>query len=129
LRSLSAVPVTSASAAVTARCTGWSGSTYPFGSIPAWQAKQMKPACLPEQLLWIGPGLSPLRNNAAAAASFDGTCGPHSRSAALLPAAASIFSAVATWRGSALWDEQASASSASPKPYLSPAPLSTSGSA
>jgi hypothetical protein len=36
---------------------------------------------------------------------------------------------VSTWTGSALWDAQARASSASPKPKWSAAPVSTSGSA
>ena len=51
-----------------------------------------------------------------AASRSAGTCVPHSRSASLRPAAASMRVAVSTWRGSPLCDAHASASSASPKP-------------
>ena len=71
----------------------------------------MKPACLPEQLLWSWPGAMPARTSASAAPWKEGTCVPHSRSASPRPALASIAAAVSTWRGSPLWEEQASASS------------------
>ena len=93
------------------------------------QATHRKPACLPEQLLWIAPAVPPARASACAEGWWIGQCAPHSSAAASSPARASMRVAVATWPGSPECEAQASASSSGPRPKRSAAPLSTSGSA
>src|SRR6516164_5097968 len=100
-----------------------------MGSIPSAQARQTKPACLPEQLLWSALGVSPERANARDASALSGQWAPHSSALSLRPAFVSIARAVATCSLSPEWEAQASAISFGLNASRSAAPLSISGSA
>jgi len=89
----------------------------------------MKPACLPEQLLWSAVGDWPAAAKARAALALLGQCVPHSRHVTSRPAFSSMPAATCVWIGSPVWEAQARASSASFSPNRSAPPLASSGSA
>ena len=85
----SSAPHISSKAARTARCTGWSISTY-SGPPPSRRFSVRKPACLPEQLLcsWHG-GAALVAQPVRARRASSGTCGPQRRSGSPRPRSAS----------------------------------------
>src|SRR5947207_3730314 len=93
------------------------------------QARQTKPECLPEQLLFSAVGRSPRAASSRDQVSRYGQCAPHSSTPPSTPALASMPAAVRTCTASPLCEAQASASSASVSCSRSAASLSTSGNA
>ena len=99
----------SSKAVRTARCTGWSTSTY-SAPPPSRRFSVRKPACLPEQLLcsWLGRRSSARRRCRSGASS--GTCGPQRRSGSPRPSSASQAATRVTCIAAPVCEAQASAS-------------------
>ena len=116
----------SSKAVRTARCTGWSTSTYSVPP-PSRAFSVRKPACLPEQLLWSWLGRRSSSRRRWRSAASSGTCGPQRRSGSARPMASSQAATRVTCISAPECEAQASAS-CSPV-SASPAPLSRSGSA